>query len=97
MQVKTVPYVPLSHPFVERLIGTIRREYLDQVPFRTARDLERKLLLFEEYYKRHRVNRGLNGTATDEKGGVMNRKISRLDDYRWKTHCRGLYQLPEAA
>ncbi len=32
-EVKTAPYVPLSHPFVERLIGTIRREYLDQVPF----------------------------------------------------------------
>ncbi len=29
--VKTVLYAPLSHPFVERLIGTIRREYLDQV------------------------------------------------------------------
>src|SRR5260370_1211971 len=25
MEIKTVPYVPLSHPFVERLIGTIRR------------------------------------------------------------------------
>ncbi len=45
-EVKTVPYVPLSHPFVERLIGTIRREYLDQVPFWSARDLERKLLQF---------------------------------------------------
>ena len=32
-EVKTVPYIPLSHPFVERLIGTVRREYLDQVPF----------------------------------------------------------------
>jgi putative transposase len=30
-EVKTVPYVPLSHPFVERLIGTIRREFLDHV------------------------------------------------------------------
>ncbi len=28
-EVKTVPYVPLSHLFVERLIGTVRREYLD--------------------------------------------------------------------
>ena len=45
-EVKTVPYVPLSHPFVERLIGTIRREFLDQVPFWSSRDLERKLLLF---------------------------------------------------
>src|SRR5216684_4320906 len=29
-EIKTVPYVPLSHPFVERLVGTIRREYLDR-------------------------------------------------------------------
>ena len=28
-EIKTVPHVPLSHPFVERLIGTIRREFLD--------------------------------------------------------------------
>jgi transposase InsO family protein len=28
-EVKTVPHLPVSHPFVERLIGTIRREYLD--------------------------------------------------------------------
>ena len=27
-EIKTVPYVPLSHPFVERLIGSIRREYV---------------------------------------------------------------------
>ena len=26
-EIKTVPYTPLSHPFVERLIGTIRREF----------------------------------------------------------------------
>ncbi len=25
-EIKTVPYVPISHPFVERLIGTMRRE-----------------------------------------------------------------------
>jgi hypothetical protein len=29
-EIKTVPYVPLSHPFVERVIGTIRRECLDR-------------------------------------------------------------------
>jgi hypothetical protein len=28
-EIKTVPHVPLSHPFVERLIGTMRREFLD--------------------------------------------------------------------
>ena len=30
-EIKTVPYVPLSHPFVERLIGTVRRKYLDRI------------------------------------------------------------------
>lgn len=28
-EIKSVPYVPRSHLFVERLIGTVRREYLD--------------------------------------------------------------------
>ena len=27
-EVKTVPYVPLSYAFVDRLIGTVRREFL---------------------------------------------------------------------
>jgi len=30
-KVKTVPFVPQSHPFVERVIGTLRREYLDHI------------------------------------------------------------------
>jgi hypothetical protein len=96
-EVKTVPYVPLSHPFVERLIGTIRREFLDQVPFWSAVDLDRKLLLFRNYYNRDRVHRGLDRASPDEKGGITDRKIARLDDYRWEKCCRGLYQLPAAA
>jgi transposase InsO family protein len=96
-EVKTVPYVPLSHPFVERLIGTIRREYLDQVIFWTARDLERKLLLYKEYYNRDRVHRGLDGAPPDAQSGRTDVEVARLNDYRWKHHCRGLYELPEAA
>ncbi len=97
MQIKTVPYVPLSHPFVERLIGTIRREYLDQVLLWSAPDLERKLLLFKEYYNRDRPHQGLDGIPPDGQSDITVRKAARLDDYRWKTHCRGLYQLPAAA
>ena len=29
-EVKSVPYAPVSHPFFERMIRTIRREYLDR-------------------------------------------------------------------
>src|SRR5262245_22754686 len=32
-EIKTVPLVPLSHPFVERVVGTKRREFLDHVLF----------------------------------------------------------------
>src|SRR5207244_12960025 len=59
-EIKTVPYVPLSHPFVERLIGTIRRECLDRTLFWTAADLEMKLLDFQRYYNGHRTHAGLS-------------------------------------
>ncbi len=96
-EVKTVPYVPLSHPFVERLIGTVRREHLDQVPFWSAGDLERKLASFQDYYNKDRVHRGLDGAPPNEQSEITDRKIARLDDYRWEKLCRGLYQLPVAA
>ena len=48
-EIKTVPYVPLSHPSVERLIGTIRREFLDHVLFWTEADLESKASGFLNY------------------------------------------------
>ena len=32
-EIKSLPHVPMSHPFVERLIGSIRRELLDQTLF----------------------------------------------------------------
>ena len=48
-EIKTAPYVPLSHPFVERLIGTLRRECLDRTLFWTITDLEAKLLDFQHY------------------------------------------------
>jgi putative transposase len=96
-EVKTVPYVPLSHPFVERLVGTVRRELLDQIPFWHARDLERRLHQFRDYYNRERTHTSLGGTTPDAKAGASNPKALSLSQFRWHTHCRGLYQLPAAA
>ena len=53
---QTVPYVPLSHPFVERLIGTLRREHLDRILFWTTLDLAEKLTEFQHYYNGHRAH-----------------------------------------
>jgi putative transposase len=48
-EVKSVPYAPVSHPFIERLIGTVRRKYLDHVFFWNVIDLTRKLDAFTTY------------------------------------------------
>jgi transposase InsO family protein len=96
-EVKTVPYVPLSHPFVERLIGTLRRELLDQVLFWTARDLERKLALFKEYYNRERTHDSLGGMTPAARAENTTRRPLDLAQHRWRSHCRGLFQLPEPA
>src|SRR6266705_6860170 len=84
-KIKTVPYVPLSHPFVERLIGSIRREYLDQTLFWTAADLEEKLRVFQHYFNRYRAHSGLEGGLPEP--GEAQARI-RFASYRWQQHCR---------
>jgi transposase InsO family protein len=61
-EIKAVPCVPVSHPFIERLIGTVRREYLDRLFFWNSVDLTRKLAAFRDYYNEFRVHRSLGGT-----------------------------------
>ena len=96
-EIKSIPYVPLSHPFVERLIGTIRREYLDHVRFWNASDLERKLENFRQYYNAYRVHTSLDGNTPSETSGETSMRRAALNQFRWKSHCHKLYQLPIAA
>ena len=92
-EVKSVPYVPMSHPFVERLIGTLRRECLDRMLFWSAPDLEQKLSEFQDFYNAHRAHASVEGRTP-----VPTRKdVATLNHYRWAAHCRGLYQTPIAA
>ena len=92
VEIKTIPYVPLSHPFVERLVGTLRRECLDRTLFRTTADLEAKLREFQEYFNEHRTHAGLVGRLPDPGGPTT--PIS-FASYRWQKHCHGTRrQLP---
>jgi transposase InsO family protein len=93
-EIKSVPYAPMSHPFVERLIGSIRRELLEQTLFWTATDLENKLRGYQCYYKGCRTHSGRDGSTPIESAGD---KVVDINDYRWQTHCRGLFELPIAA
>ena len=93
-EIKSVPYAPMSHPIVERVIGTIRREYLDNVPFWNSLDLARKLDDFKAYYNNHRTHEALSGQSPARYGQLVEQKLAVINNYRWKSHCRGLFQTP---
>jgi putative transposase len=87
----------VSHPFVERLIGTIRREYLDRMFFWNAVDLARKLHSFKVYYNTDRVHRSLGGDTPQQRCGAPSPTPAKLASYLWKQHCCGLLKTPLAA
>ncbi len=96
-KIKTVPHVPISHPFTERLVGTIRREFLDQTLFWNQCDLEEKLEEFQDYYNAHRVHQALNLKTPAEAAGKELPTHANLENYTWNSHCRGLFLTPVAA
>jgi putative transposase len=96
-EIKAIPCAPRSHAFVERLIGTVRREYLDQILFWNQGDLERKLDSYKVYYNRHRCHTGLAGATPAQRGGASTHPTANLHSYRWRSHCNCLFQTPIAA
>ncbi len=96
-EIKTVPHMPLSHPFVERLIGTMRREFLDHVLFWNARDLERKLADFRAYYNGARSHESLAGHTPLAFVGRHTMARAELNNVRWVSHCLDMVELPVAA
>ena len=93
-EIKLVPHVPMSLPFVERLIGSVRRELLDHTLFWTATDLENNLCDYHGYYNEHRTHSGRDDTTPVE---PADRTIIKIEEYRWEKRCRGLFELPVAA
>ena len=93
-EIKSLPHVPMSHPFVERVFGSVRRELLDQTFFCTATDLKNKLKDYQSYYNEHRCHSSRNGATPAQSNGD---NVISLDNYRWKKHCHGLFHLPMTA
>jgi len=59
------PRSPWQNPFVERLIGSLRRECLDHVIVLHESHLRRRLTDYFHYYHRHRTHRSLDEDAPD--------------------------------
>jgi putative transposase len=58
-QVLSAPRSPWQRAYVERVIGTIRRECLDHLIVFNERSLHRRLRAFVDYYHRNRVHLAL--------------------------------------
>jgi hypothetical protein len=86
-EIKTVTHVPLSHPFVERLIGTMRRAFLDQVLFWNAGDPERKLAEFQVYDNAARSHASLEGHTPLTFAGKHTVAAADLNQVRWVSYC----------
>ena len=93
-EIKSVPYVPMSHPFIERVIGTIRREYLDHVPFWNSLDLSRKLDQFKDYCNDHRTHAALSGQSPIRYSQQSSNQLVDINNYNWRQHCFGLFHTP---
>jgi len=90
-------YTPTANPFVERLIGTTRREFLDNTYFWDDVDLRRKLACFADYYNKHRVHEGISGSTPFQISGDREHKTCPASELSWKKCCYGLYKVPIAA
>ena len=95
-EIKTVPESPWSHPFIERVIGTIRREYLDEILFWNDRDLTAKLDRFVTYYGEARMHSSISETPRGLGGGGVVGKIN-IQNYKWKSYCNDRFSIPIAA
>jgi putative transposase len=98
-EIKSMPYNPNSHPFIERLISSCRSEFLDQSLFWNATDLQRKLDSYKSYYNKSRGHSSLNSRAPVQVSlnFKVHQTVQPINNYVWETHCRGLYHLPIAA
>ena len=69
--VETAPRSPWQNAYVERFIGSVRRECLDHVIILTAAALRRVLTEYIACYTRTRTHLGLNKDARDASRGVV--------------------------
>ena len=91
----TAPASPWQNAYVERLIGSIRRELLDHVVVLDERHLRRLLKTYFAYYNRWRTHRSLDGDAPDSRPVLRAQPAAAVES----PAVYGLhhYYLPEAA
>ena len=65
LEVLSTPGSPWQRAYIERMIGTIRRECLDHVIVSSERSLRHHLRRFVDYYHQSRTHLGLHKDAPE--------------------------------
>jgi putative transposase len=97
-ELKSGSFVPRSHPFIEQLIGTLRREYLDQSFFWNGLDLHRSWIgsppvttsdvSMPDWAATH---------PSSDAARPCGCQPANLHDFAWQSDCSGLFHTPIAA
>jgi len=64
-EVLGAPHAPTQRAYIERVIGTIRREWLDHIIVVNAESLRRQISLFLKYYHQSRTHLSLKKDAPE--------------------------------
>ena len=76
---------------------TVPIQMLDRTLFWNASDLQHKLDDFKQYYNAQRHHMGISYHTPANKADNIKKPVVDIKRFRWKQHCRGLFDLPVAA
>jgi putative transposase len=88
--IRTPVRAPRANAFVERWIGTVRRECLDRILIVNRRHLERVLPAYIRHYKKHRPHRSLHQRPPIQQAPPGSETDVALDHVRRRDELGGL-------
>jgi len=97
-EIKSVPYTPESHPFIERFFRSVRNEFIDHTLFWNSQDLQTNLNQYKSYYNSTRGHWSLDHLTPNQQAECDSApaKAGTMGSLRWQSHCSGLLNTPIA-
>jgi transposase InsO family protein len=90
--IRTPVRAPRANAFIERWIGTVRRECLDRILVVNRRHLERVLPVYIHHYNEHRPHRSLHQRPPIQEAPPGSETVVALDHVRRREVLGGLIQ-----
>ena len=95
--IRTPVRAPRANAFIERWIGTVRRECLDRILIVNRRHLERILPAYIRHYNEHRPHRSLHQRPPIQEAPPASETVVALDRVRRRDVLGGLIHEYEIA